>query len=255
MIIQRLNLDNTWLLEWGGIRCLIDPWLTGSEIYAGAWFNEQWHATTPVSPDDVPPFDAIIITQVFSDHCHLQTLSQLPADKPIYGDAATCRKIKQKLPDRDCRIISTAIPGDGSPCGALRCRLWSSGRLIPPAFNTLVLTHGQEAVIFAAHGFYPRRRQLEFLRQYQVRLLGASCATIKLPWLFGGAVNPGITNVRNLIEVIRPEVLVDTHDERKHTQGIVMKMAQRESPDFGALNVETTQVKILHVRDYEPVII
>jgi L-ascorbate metabolism protein UlaG (beta-lactamase superfamily) len=255
MTIQRLNLDNTWLLEWGGIRCLIDPWLTGSEVYAGTWFNEQWHATTPVAPADVPSFDAIIITQAFSDHCHLETLSQLPADKPIYGDAATCRKIKQKLPDRDCRIIATAIPGDGTVCGPLHCRLWSSGRLIPPVFNTLVLSKGQEVVVFAAHGFYPGQRQLDFLSQYHVRLLGASCGTIKLPWLFGGAVNPGITHVRKLIELIRPEVLVDTHDEHKHTRGIVMKIARREPADLCALNSETTQVKVLHVRDYEPVII
>ncbi len=253
--IQRLNMDNSWHLEWDGTRMLIDPWLLGSEIYGGSWFNEQWHATTPLSAAEIPPYDAILITQVYNDHCHLPTLAQLSAQVPVYGDQATCRKLQRHFPDRQCKIISTAIPGEGTTVGKLNCRLWSSGRLLPPVFNTLLITCGNEAIIFAAHGFKPNQVQLAYVRQYKLRLLGATCATISLPALFGGQVNPGLSQVNRLLEQLQPAYLVDTHDEQKHTRGMIMKIARREYPDMGGLSFEDRQVKVLNIRDYEPVII
>ena len=49
MKIQRLNMDNTWLLEMEGLRILVDPWLEGEEIDYFSWFNTQWHRTKPIS--------------------------------------------------------------------------------------------------------------------------------------------------------------------------------------------------------------
>jgi L-ascorbate metabolism protein UlaG (beta-lactamase superfamily) len=48
MNIQRLNMDNSWRLEFGGKSVLIDPWLMGVEVDYFSWFNTQWHKTAPV---------------------------------------------------------------------------------------------------------------------------------------------------------------------------------------------------------------
>ena len=41
MLLQRLNMDNSWFLDLGGCRLLIDPWLEGQEVDYFPWFNTQ----------------------------------------------------------------------------------------------------------------------------------------------------------------------------------------------------------------------
>jgi hypothetical protein len=39
MLLQRLNMDNSWYLELSRLRLLIDPWLEGTEVDFFPWFN------------------------------------------------------------------------------------------------------------------------------------------------------------------------------------------------------------------------
>ena len=77
MKLQRLNMDNSWMLEFSGLKILIDPWLQGKEIDFFPWFNTQWHRTKPVPPGEVGQFDLVIITQKYPDHFHPETLKIL----------------------------------------------------------------------------------------------------------------------------------------------------------------------------------
>jgi L-ascorbate metabolism protein UlaG (beta-lactamase superfamily) len=63
--IQRLNMDNTWWVNWGGTSLLLDPWLIGSEVDGFSWFNEQWHANTTRS------FNGVTLLSI---HCCFSTL-------------------------------------------------------------------------------------------------------------------------------------------------------------------------------------
>lgn len=75
--IQRLNLDNSWLLEIGESKILIDPWLHGEEVDYFPWFNKQWHRTPPIGYEELPEFDFVLITQKYPDHYHKETLKKI----------------------------------------------------------------------------------------------------------------------------------------------------------------------------------
>jgi len=68
MKIQRLNMDNSWHINFAGKSFLIDPWLKGVEIDFFSWFNTQWHRTPPIAIADIPDYDLVIITQKYPDH-------------------------------------------------------------------------------------------------------------------------------------------------------------------------------------------
>ena len=77
---------NGWLLELGGLRVLVDPWLTGPLRFPpGAWFFEgQLPATQPV-PEQL---DLLLLTQGLDDHAHPETLQLLPRSLPVVGSVS-----------------------------------------------------------------------------------------------------------------------------------------------------------------------
>ena len=75
--LQRLNMDNSWFVEFSGLKMLIDPWLEGTEVDFFSWFNTQWHRTTPLNYNQLPVFDIVLITQKYPDHFHATTMKKL----------------------------------------------------------------------------------------------------------------------------------------------------------------------------------
>ena len=83
LYVQRLNMDNTWVVKIGETSVLIDPWLHGEEVDYFKWFNAQRHKTRPLSYDSVPDYDIVLITQKYPDHFHKETLLKLKPKKLI----------------------------------------------------------------------------------------------------------------------------------------------------------------------------
>lgn len=249
--IRRLNMDNTWWLEWGGTRLLIDPWLTGSEIDGGRWFNEQWHATPPIPPGQVPASDAILISQSYNDHCHLDTLTLLPDHLPLLATPKPQARLIKAFPNRQCRAIP--LSGDEElTVGALSLRALAPRRRIDPIYYAVVIRNGNEAVLLTPHGFELSETQLASLQELHIRLLITTFATVELPVILGGKVNPGLPNARYLVEKLQPAYVVNTHDEQKHARGIVMKIARTTYPVLAQVQLPGKS-RFVAVTDYEPV--
>lgn len=100
---------------------LIDPWLSGTQTDVTSWLSKQWHAERPRVPniaavedlireteivacglpsaadrksnvrdiedhgDSNTFIDAVVISHEFTDHCHQQTLLEVPADVPVFA--------------------------------------------------------------------------------------------------------------------------------------------------------------------------
>ena len=63
-----------FLVEIGGCRVLMDPWIVGSACYH-AW----WHVPpVTLTPEQMGPVDLIMISHIHDDHFHLPTLQRLP---------------------------------------------------------------------------------------------------------------------------------------------------------------------------------
>ena len=72
---------NSWLVEAGGLRILVDPWLVGDLVFGDMpWFVR---GVRP-EPIDIPPdIDLILLSQGLPDHAHPETLQQLDKSIPV----------------------------------------------------------------------------------------------------------------------------------------------------------------------------
>ncbi|YAF98766.1 MAG: MBL fold metallo-hydrolase [Nodularia sp. CChRGM 3473] len=66
---------NSWLLEIGNQRILLDPWLVGSLVFGDAeWFFKGFRSQERSIPEKI---DLILLSQGLPDHAHKPTLEQL----------------------------------------------------------------------------------------------------------------------------------------------------------------------------------
>lgn len=222
--LQRLNLDNSYHIQLGELRLLIDPWLEGPEIDFFPWFNKQWHRTKPIGFADVPEFDAVLITQKYPDHFHEVTLAKLQP-KVVIGPRSIEKQLEKLLPNS--RLLMMDKSADSLEISGVKIRFYPTSRKIDPIYDAFELDDGMERIFLATHGFSPTKLQEDKLKSStSCGLLITPFNRYVLPFFLGGVVAPGINNVEQLCEILSPRNVVATHDEDKHAEGIVSKFAQ-----------------------------
>ncbi len=85
--------NNSWLIEFGGKRILLDPWLVGQLVFA-----EMPWLFKGVRPHDYPvpePLDLILLSQGLPDHSHPATLKQLDPALPVVGSPAAAQVVQK----------------------------------------------------------------------------------------------------------------------------------------------------------------
>jgi len=230
--LRRLNMDTSWQLSWGATSLLIDPWLVGSEVDGWAWFNEQWHTTAPLACESLAPFDAILVSQSYSDHCHENTLNLL-ASVPLL---ATPKAVKRLAKTYSKPTLPLVQLGKGwVPLGELELAYLDPGNTRDPVYYGIVIRRGDDAVVYLPHGFELDAHQRQLLQPLRICLLMTSFSTYRLPRLLGGAVNPGESNALALVQQLQPAQVVATHDERKQGRGLVRMLAQTQYPTAAEL--------------------
>ncbi len=224
MTIRRLNMDNSWHIKFAGLSFLIDPWLKGVEVDFFSWFNTQWHRTKPVTIDQIPPYDIIIITQKYPDHFHPETLTSLDIKK-IVVPASIEQKVKQLLPDATVWTLNQSVSKVLND--TVRLHYLPSQRKIDPIYDAVVLEDGAESLLLATHGYTDSEEWTKYIDKLPpVKLAFTPFNNYKLPFFLGGTVSPGMQAVRELIDRLKPEHIIATHDEDKHATGIVNRMAK-----------------------------
>ena len=252
MILQRLNMDNSWFLELSGSRLLIDPWLEGAEVDYFSWFNTQWHRTPPISYCDVPDFDAVLLTQKYPDHFHADTLRRLQPSL-VLAPVSIARRLERLLPNATLCLFELGC--QSHEVGQLTVTQLPTRRRIDPIYDAFLLTDGAESLLMANHG-------LDFDEQHREQM--SDCKTVDvlisplnrytLPRFLGGVVTPGIEGLDALVKQVQPRTIVQTHDEPKHGSGLIPALAriERFSEDM-LLEHPWLQQKLLNITDYAPV--
>ncbi len=84
--------SNSWLIELGGKRILLDPWLVGPLMCGdAAWF---FKAERRVQRDIPQNIDLILLSQGLPDHAHPATLEALSRDIPVIGSPSAAQVVK-----------------------------------------------------------------------------------------------------------------------------------------------------------------
>lgn len=139
---------NGWLLEFGALRVLVDPWLTGALRFPpGAWFFEgQLPASQPVPTD----LDLLLLTQGLDDHTHPDTLKQLPSSLPVVGSASAAARARQL----GFSTVTALAPGEQCRHQGLEITA-TAGAPVPQVENGYLLQHPEGSLYLEPHGFLP----------------------------------------------------------------------------------------------------
>jgi len=250
--LKRLNLDSSWFLEWEGNRFIIDPWLVGSEIDGFSWLNEQWHIKEPIQMDALPSYDYILLSQSYEDHCHINTLAEMEAIKPILATPKAFNRIQKKFPSREHKQIPDYKQ---SPLKLNRLKIWHlhpGGKIDPIFFAVIITNESNQAIFYCPHGFSLNEMQEAFIKQFEIELFITTFTEFKLPAIMGGKVNPGMQNVIDLLNVLKPKHTINTHDEEKTVKGLVSRLAKVNYPDYAAYK-KINNINFVPLNDYKQV--
>ena len=250
--IQRLNMDSSWHVQWNSQKFLVDPWLIGSEIDGFTWLNEQLHTTDPISVNDLPEYSFTVISQSYEDHCHTPTLQSLEYSKPILATGKAFLKLKKTFPKRQVIQIPDITRGEClyyNDLGfwAIRPKKW----LDPIYYALLVFNSEREGVFYASHGFELDSKQIQKLKDFNIKVLITTFIDFKLPAILGGHVNPGLDNAKMLADTLQPNFVFNTHDEDKIAKGLVGKLANIKLPDFDEAR-QIPSINFKETSDYKP---
>lgn len=246
MTIQRLNMDNSWFIEINGLKLLVDPWLAGEEVDYFRWFNTQWHRTPPIALSLLPEYHAVLVTQIYPDHYHKQTLLQLNPSR-IVAPKSIQKSLKQLLPNAEvtglCKQQATAV------INGVEINKLPNTSSFGPSFNAFIIKSENESVLIAPHGYKIKSVSGEI--GVDMKLIITPFNRYKLPFFLGGTLAPGIEGLRKLVTNLNPQFLVCTHDEDKHASGLVSKLASITRVSAAELNSEEIfKGKILEINDY-----
>ena len=137
---------NGWLLEFGGLRVVVDPWFTGPLSFGPMdWLLKGELAT----PQPVPAgMDLLLLSQGLPDHCHPPSLALLPKDLPVVASPTAARKAQQLGFTR----ITALRPGEQRDHGSLAITA-TAGAAVPQIENGWLLDHPAGSLYLEPHGF------------------------------------------------------------------------------------------------------
>ncbi len=251
LYIQRLNMDNTWIVKIGETSILIDPWLHGEEVDYFKWFNTQRHKTKPLDYASVPHFDMVLITQKYPDHFHKETLLRLNP-KRLIVPKSIYKSVKNLLPQADILKFDVILKNVFKT--EISLHHFPTSRKIDPIYDSFVIEDAMQSVFISTHGHSlteSANSRIESLPK--VSLLITPFNHYILPVFLGGVVSPGIDGVSQLMQTIKPKYVVATHDEDKEAKGLVSKFARvLQSPTKEELSkIDFLKNRYLAIENYE----
>jgi hypothetical protein len=137
---------NGWLLDFGGLRVLVDPWFTGPLSFGPM----DWLLKGELSsPQPVPErVDLLLLSQGLPDHCHPPSLALLPSDLAVVGSPMAARKAQQL----GFSQVNSLRPGETHQHGSLTITA-TAGAAVPQIENGWLLDHPAGNLYLEPHGF------------------------------------------------------------------------------------------------------
>ena len=249
--IKRLNLDSSWYIKFNKLNFVLDPWLIGSEIDGFKWLNEQWHIKEPVKITELPDYNFILISQSYEDHCHIKTLKKISENKTLIATEKAYNKLKKEFPKRKIILLedNKVISHEGLNFISLR-----PNKILDPVYYSVVIENNNEAIFYAPHGFTLNNQQLDLVNKNKIKLLITTFTEFEIPKIMGGKVNPGMENVYELYNQIKPVNTINTHDEEKKAKGLVSSLAKIKYADFDKIESKNS-INFIRIDNYSKKII
>ncbi|KAJ9471015.1 hypothetical protein DIPPA_70147 [Diplonema papillatum] len=268
-VLVHVNADTTWLLQ---IPCvhkgrtrynvLFDPWLAGPQYDVASWFSIQWHVVAPVfqtiselndalrgsevrgercsaGESEECFIDLVVVAHEFTDHCHKQTLEQVPASVPViatdkaaalimswhhFTSVSTPPMYKSELvPVRSdippwLRVFRIASQGNALYYhSAIVLEFDVSSSMVTQ--DAIQSRSKSEAVVYSPHGI--SGVDLAALPSAGIRTLALLHGMHEIQLAYMKQLNLGALNGINAARVCNAKYWLPTHDEVKQGGGVV----------------------------------
>lgn len=194
---------NSWLLELGQQRILIDPWLVGSLVFGNVpWF---FKGDKPPLLDALPEqIDLILLSQGLEDHAHKPTLEKLDKTIPVVGSASAAKVVKElgytqvtSLTPQQTFTLANQVEIRALP-GA------SIGPLQQENAYLLKELAGGITLYYEPHGYPP----IELKDYAPVDVVISPIVSIEVPVL--GPIIQGNKTALQLADWVKPQVFLNT---------------------------------------------
>lgn len=194
--------NNSWLIEMGGQRILLDPWLVGPLVFGNLpWLFRGYHLAPRPIPEAI---DLILLSQGLEDHAHPPTLEQLDRQIPVVASPNAAKVVKQlgytqitTLPHGESFTLANqvriqAVPGD--PIGPF---LVENGYVLTDLAQNIKL-------YYDPHGHHsPAIKDAA-----PVDVVITPLTSLQIPGL--GAIIKGGKDALQAVEWLRPQVILPT---------------------------------------------
>lgn len=192
---------NSWLIELGQQRILIDPWLVGPLVFGNlTWlFKGQRRQPLAQIPDQI---DLIILSQGLEDHAHRPTLLQLDRTIPVVASTSATKVVQQLGYSQ----VTTLTPGQAfTLANQIEIRAMPGAAIGLQVENAYLLKHLDSgmSLYYEPHGFPSPK-----LKDYApVDVVISPVVNLELP--LAGAIIKGKTALQ-LAQWLQPQVFLPT---------------------------------------------
>jgi L-ascorbate metabolism protein UlaG (beta-lactamase superfamily) len=233
--------SNSWLMEFGDINILLDPWLVDDLVFGNLPWLFKGTKETSFIPEKI---DLILLSQGLEDHAHIPTLKMLDHDIPVVASPNGSKVVKEL----GFTQINTLNHGEiftflnqveikavtGSPVGV---------NLVENAYIIKDLTTNQK-LYYEPHGYHsPKLKEEGFINIIITPLLD-----LKLPLV--GSVIKGQKSALKVCQWLNPEFILPTAAQGNiKFEGLLLKFLKQEGTiqDFCDLLTENNlQTKVLN---------
>jgi L-ascorbate metabolism protein UlaG (beta-lactamase superfamily) len=193
--------SNSWLIEMGGKRILLDPWLVGSLSFGNlTWLFEGKKNTDRPIPENI---DLILLSQGLPDHAHPPTLEKLDRAIPVVASPSAAKVVESMG-----YIQVTAIAhGEIFTLAELQIRAFPGSPVGPTLVeNGYLLTDLEQntKLYYEPHGYHsPTLKDVA-----PVDVVITPIIDLKIPLL--GSVIKGSASAVQAVEWLRPQVILPT---------------------------------------------
>jgi L-ascorbate metabolism protein UlaG (beta-lactamase superfamily) len=194
--------SNSWLIEMGGKRVLLDPWLVGSLVFGNLpWLFKGDHPTLMSIPADI---DLILLSQGLPDHAHVPTLDRLERNIPVVASATAAKVVS----DLGYQNVTTLAHGSSfTLTDTLKIQAFP-GSLVGPNLveNGYLLTDltNQATLYYEPHGTHTAA--LKDIAPVDVVI--TPLTDLEIPLI--GAVIKGMKSAIQAVEWLQPQVILPT---------------------------------------------
>jgi hypothetical protein len=131
-------------------------------------------------------------------------------------------------------------------------RWYPTSRKLDPIYDAFMLSDDEESIFLATHGYFISKEEVKI--ETPLKLVISPFNDFQLPFYLGGTISPGLAGLKHLTEKLSPKYIVSTHDEDKHAEGLVIKMAKVKRISKSDLEQYSIfKDKILEINHYQPV--